>query len=189
MPSPIVVSCRTPCLPDSFSQSLRLLDITSLVSPIYLLQRRLRGNDTEILEQLVVKRNYNASSQVCGYYVEACTKPEHESARKILSGRVREIQKLRTLSFENVTEVMDHVIAESTTEYKGTTHAHSFMFFHDGLRQMDDQALCPRDIGFRHRQLTDALTRLSPRTRGSWAATCRNYAALSTPMASRLRSC
>jgi hypothetical protein len=159
------------------------------VSPIYLLQRRLRGNNTEILEQLVVKRNYNASSQVCGYYVEACTKPEHKSARKILSGRVREIQKLRTLSFEHVTEVMDHIIAENTKEHKVTTHAHSFMFFYEGLRQMYDQVPCSRDIGFLDRQLTDALTRLSPRTRGSWAATCRNYAALSTPMASRLRSC
>ncbi len=50
---------------------------------------------------------------------------------------MREIQKLRTLSFENVTEVMDHVISERTKEYKVTTHAHCFMFFYDGLRQME----------------------------------------------------
>ena len=43
-------------------------------------------------------------------------------------------QKLYTLSFVNVTEIMDHVTPESTKEHKGSTHVHSFMLFHGGLR-------------------------------------------------------
>ena len=34
-----------------------------------------------------------------------------------------------------VTELMSHVIAESTKIYKDTIHADSFMIFHDGLSQ------------------------------------------------------
>ena len=44
-------------------------------------------------------------------------------------------QKVHTLSFVNVSELMDRVIAEITKEHKGTTHVCSFMLFHGGLRQ------------------------------------------------------
>ena len=44
-------------------------------------------------------------------------------------------QKLRTLKYIDVRELMKHVIKESKKAYEGTGMENSFMIFHDGLKQ------------------------------------------------------
>lgn len=104
---------------------------------MYRLQRRLRGHDIGmVLNKLEVKRTTpHLRSRYANIIWKRALEPNFNYKTKTFQTCEEELhQKLYTLSFVNVTEIMDHVTAESTKEHKGSTHVHSFMLFHGGLR-------------------------------------------------------
>ena len=89
-----------------------------------------------VLNKLEVKRTTpNLRSRYANIIWKRALEPNFNYKTKTFQTCEEELhQKLYTLSFVNVTEIMDHVTAESTKEHKGSTHVHSFMLFHGGLR-------------------------------------------------------
>jgi hypothetical protein len=67
-----------------------------------------------------------------------------------------------------ITDIMDHVVRESTAAYAGTNHAADFMIFHDGLSawwEVEAQAHMAT-LGFKDRQIKNITANLGTRYAG-----------------------
>jgi hypothetical protein len=67
-----------------------------------------------------------------------------------------------------ITDIMDHVVCESTAAYAGTNHAADFMIFHDGLSawwEVEAQAHMAT-LGFKDRQIKNITANLGTRYAG-----------------------
>ena len=85
-----------------------------------------------------------------------------------------------------VTELMDHVVAESTKAYAGTPRANDFRIFHDGLSAWWE-ALAQEhmaSLGMANGRSTTSPPTSAPGTSSRSSATSSRCAAASTPTAS-----